>query len=245
MSDAEQLCPRGLEGLDDCKPGECEIKRLEKAGSVRILDKFVPMLNNKDETLWQIITIPEHEILYIPAEDLNRHFITYDSKGNTPPPQGVEASKIQCKKTGGWYRFARFHPADMVANHMVALEVIVQDIGHDGPFSNMSISYRVDSQASDHQDPIEQRISLVDKCKDNLRPGKVELLIHDGLNRTKESTMAPDEQKTDLTAEEDNAKRLADSWPEIRQAVIYFYLNASGQMDLDKAKRVIAKARGD
>ncbi len=73
----------------------------------------------------------------------------------------------------------------------------------------------------DNQDPIEQNI-----------------------NRKKESTMAPDEQKIDLKAQEDDAKRIVDSWPEIRQAVVYFYLNASGKMDLEKAKRVIAKARG-
>ncbi len=99
-------------------------------------------------------------------------------------------------------------------------------------------------KACDNQDPIEQNIFLVDQRKDNLGPDDVELIISDGLNRKKESTMAPDKQKIDLKAQEDDAKRIVDSWPEIRQAVVYFYLNASGKMDLEKAKRVIAKARG-
>ncbi len=60
----------------------------------------------------------------------------------------------------------------------------------------------------------------------------------------KESTMA-DDQKLDLKAEEDADKKMVDGWPEIKQAIVYFYLHASGQMNLEKAKRVIAKARND
>ncbi len=203
------------------------------------------MLNHKDEEFWQAITIPEHEILYIPAEDLERYFIKYDDEGNTPPPQGVQASKIKRKGDGKLYRFARFHPADAIVMKMLALEEIVQDVYHDGPFSDMSISYRVDPEAFDHKDPIEQSIFLVDQRKDNLGPDDVEVLIGERLNRIKEGTVALDDQKINLKVEEDDDKRMVDGWPEIRRAVVYFYLNASGKMDLEKAKRIIAKARND
>jgi len=44
---------------------------------------------------------------------------------------------------------------------------------------------------------------------------------------------------------EDDAEREVKSWSELKQAVVYMFMNSSGIMSLTKAKSIIAKARGD